>query len=81
MAKSATEVRKKFAEENMYCEIHEHENGCISIEIEWGDWKHDHAYSDHLMREMGYDCTDEQVTEENGSDCYSSVHFYEKMEG
>ena len=39
----------------MYCEIHEHENGCISIEIEWGDWKHDHAYSDHLMREMGYD--------------------------
>ena len=23
MAKSATEVRKKFAEENMYCEIYE----------------------------------------------------------
>ena len=41
MSKSAKEVREKFAEENMYCEIHEHENG---------------------------------------SDCYSSVHFYEKME-
>ena len=80
MAKSATEVRKKFAEENMYCEIYEHENGCISREIEWGDWKRDHAYSDHLMREMGYDCTDEEVTEENGSDFYSSIHFYEKME-
>lgn len=25
MAKSAKEVREKFAEENMYCEIHEHE--------------------------------------------------------
>lgn len=34
MAKSAKEVREKFAEENMYCEIHEHENGCISIESE-----------------------------------------------
>ena len=37
MSKSAKEVREKFAEENMYCEIYEHENGCISIEIEWGD--------------------------------------------
>ena len=80
MAKSVEEVRKKFAEENMYCEINENENGCISIEIEWGDWKHTHGYSDYLMEEMGYKCTFEEVTEEDGSDCYSSVHFYEKME-
>ena len=43
MAKSVEEVRKKFAEENMYCEINENANGCISIEIEWGDWKHTHG--------------------------------------
>ena len=79
MAKSLEEVRKKFAEENMYCEINEYES-YITIEIEWGDWKHDHGYSDYLMAEMGYKCTNEKVTEEDGSDCYSSVHFYEKME-
>lgn len=79
MAKSVEEVRKKFAEENMHCEINEYES-YIAIEIEWGDWKHDHGYSDYLMAEMGYKCTDEKVTEEDGSDCYSSVHFYEKME-
>ena len=80
MAKSVEEVRKKFAEENMYCEINENENGCISIEIEWGDWKHTHGYSDYLMEEMGYKCTAEEVTEEDGSDCYSSIHFYVKKD-
>ena len=80
MAKSVEEVREKFAEENMYCEINENANGCISIEIEWGDWKHTHGYSDYLMEEMGYKCTAEEVTEEDGSDCYSSIHFYVKKE-
>jgi hypothetical protein len=32
------------------------------------------------MKQIGYDCTDEQVTEENGSDTYSAIHFYEKVE-
>ena len=49
---SVEEVRKKFAEEDMYCEINENENGCISIEIEWGDWKHTHGYSDYLMEKI-----------------------------
>ena len=67
-------------ENNLYCEVYEHANGSVSVEIDWGDWKHYHAYCDHLMKQIGYDCTDEQVTEENGSDTYSSIHFYEKSE-
>ena len=51
----------------------------VQIEISWGDWKHDHAYCDHLMKQKGYVCTDEQVTEEDGSDTYSAIHFYEKV--
>lgn len=25
------------------------DNHVYDIQIEWGDWKHDHAYCDHLM--------------------------------
>ena len=80
MAKSVEEVRKKFAEEDMYCEINENENGCISIEIEWGDWKHDHRWCNDLMSYIGYECRDEVVTEEDGSDCYSATHYFYKID-
>lgn len=50
----------------------------IAVEIERGDWKHDHACLDYHMRENGYECFNEVVTEEDGSDCYSSIHYYRK---
>ena len=75
-----SEIRKTLKDNDLYCEVYEHANGCISIEIEWGDWKHEHGLCDHLMKQMGYICTDEKVTEENGSDTYSAIHFYEKVE-
>ena len=72
------DISKYLHENNLYCEVYEHINGSISVEIDWGDWKHDHAYCDYLMKERGYVLMDEQVTEENGSDCYSSIHYYEQ---
>lgn len=48
----------------------------VSIYIEWGDWKHEHGYADYVMREHGFTKTDEIITEEDGSDCFSSVHVY-----
>lgn len=72
------EIIKYLNEKLPYHEVYEHINGSISVEIVWGDWKHDHAYCDYLMREKGYILMDEQVTEENGSDCYSSIHYYEQ---
>lgn len=50
----------------------------ICINIEWGDWKHDHGYMDYLMRENGYVKFNEDLTETDGSDCYSSIHYYRK---
>ena len=51
----------------------------VAINVEWGDWKHDHGYIDYLMEENGFINLGECVTEENGSDCYSSIHFYRKI--
>ena len=52
------------------------EDGKIEILIEWGDWKHEHGYLKYLMKKNGFLLIDEQVTEEDGSDCYSAVHTY-----
>lgn len=60
-------------------EYHEWEDGQIEVEIGWGDWKHDHIFCDHIMRENGYTLINEVVTEEDGSDCYSSIHYYKKF--
>ena len=53
-------------------------DGTVEVEITWGDWKHEHGFCDSLMSYIGYDCDDVQETEENGSDCYSAIHFYSK---
>ena len=53
----------------------------FGIEIFWGDWKHDHARADYLIRQyfenLGYRVNVNQyVTEEDGSDTYSAQHNY-----
>ena len=49
-------------------------NRVILIPISWGDWKHDHACCDYVMKTLGYPLVQTQVTEEDGSDCYSADH-------
>ena len=69
-----TEFRENYAA--FSAEIQSLDTMEIAIEFEWGDWKHEHGYADYVMREHGFIKTDEQVTEEDGSDCYSSIHYY-----
>lgn len=49
----------------------------IAIEVEWGDWKHEHLYLDHVMAKFGnvQHLTTEN-TETDGSDCYTARHYY-----
>lgn len=61
-------------------EVFEVEGG-ICISVSWGDWKHDHLYLNHIMKEIGYSCDDEIVTEEDGSDCYSAEHYFSTING
>ena len=58
----------------------------LEINIEWGDWKHDHARTrcqvlDVVQSIPGFINWAEDVTESDGSDCYSARHrFYFKKE-
>ena len=50
----------------------------VAVSIHWGDWKHEHGATDYLMLLLGYGKIGEHLTEEDGSDCYSSEHYYIK---
>ena len=49
---------------------------CIEVSVSWGDWKHSHRWLDHCMEQLGYRLLENNVTESDGSDCYSSIHVY-----
>ena len=48
----------------------------VYIELEWGDWKHDHLRLRWLMEENDFKQFGEEVTEEDDSDCYSAIHTF-----
>ena len=49
------------------------------VHIEWGDWKHEHLWARDLMSYLGYTEIGSKVTEEDGSDAYSAVHYFSKI--
>ena len=78
--KAAYMVEKYLNDNSVYAEIWDSSEDEVIVSIEWGDWKHDHAYCRYLMGLIGYEETDEEVTEENGSDCYSATHTFQKIQ-
>lgn len=60
-------------------EVNESPDGkAVIVSVEWGDWKHSHAYLNKLMERLGYTKIHEIVTEQDGSDCYSAEHHFTK---
>ena len=72
------ELYQHLQSKGLYYDIHETEDGFI-ISVEWGDWKHDHILCDELMKEKGWELDSECVSDEDGSDCYSSTHTYKRI--
>ena len=71
-------IQALFAQAQFEYEPYMCNDGSIEIGIEWGDWKHSHAFCDDLMKVLGWNCVSESVTDEDGSDCYSATHIYVK---
>lgn len=70
-------IDKYLSDNDICCEVGK-EGPMISVDISWGDWKHEHGFCDILMSYIDYRIINEVLTEENGSDCYSAIHFYYK---
>ena len=66
--------------ENRFNEVFHNDLGDkieIQVFVDWGDWKHDHLRIVHLINDaFSPDEIREEVTEEDGSDCYSAVHIF-----
>ena len=74
------DIQRIFKENERWYEWDVCLDGTVEISVEWGDWKHDHLYLNHVMKENGYIPRGEEVTEEDGSDAYSAVHIFLKCE-
>ena len=69
-------VNKKFKNNSFTAEILDVNKKIVQINIDGGDWKHDHGFADYTMSVNGFKKVHEQITSEDGSDWYGSVHFY-----
>jgi hypothetical protein len=74
------DIQRIFKENKMWHDWDVNLDGSVEISVDWGDWKHDHLYLNHVMRENGYILMGEEVTEEDGGDAYSAVHTFLKYE-
>jgi len=50
----------------------------IYIDIDWGDWKHDHLRCDMIMENEGFRLINTKIGESDG-DCYNATHTYVKL--
>ena len=69
-------IEKILRNNNISAEVHQKNNNVVEVEISWGDWKHDHMRAKYLLNNAGFEFISTIVTEEDGSDTYSAVHFF-----
>ena len=76
---STIEIEKYLKDHKVYADVEENGDE-ISVTIEMGDWKHDHLYCRDLMQELGYtQVGEEPFDEDTPDDCYSSTHYFRKL--
>ena len=71
------EIQEYLNENEIFGEVAEWNNQLI-ISIEWGDWKKGHLWCKVLMGYIGFTEFASKVTDENGSDTYSAIHYFQK---
>lgn len=70
-------VQKTLFDAHIFAEVYQHYDlPVVCVNISWGDWKHSHLRADYLVEQLGGNLFTTQVTEEDGSDCYSAIHNY-----
>lgn len=77
----ANQLQAHFEKNKLYCDVYYNDyEGCLEYDINWGDWKHEHLRSKWLLEELFEQLgikarIESEVTEENGSDCYSARYM------
>lgn len=75
--KAVEKISKVLDDNNIWANVWQYMDlPVVHVEILYGDWKHDHARADWLLRDMGCTLIGTEVTEDDGSDCYSAIHYF-----
>lgn len=69
-------VKEIFKKNNLTYDYEVMNDKAVSVTIYWGDWKHDHLCLEQIMKQEGLSSLGHDVTEEDGSDCYSAIHYF-----
>lgn len=76
-------VREVSNEAGIYGDVWAKDNNTVAVDVEWGDWKHEHIRLDNdvwMAFAFSDDCSIKEfysvTTEEDGSDTYSATHYY-----
>lgn len=74
----AYRINAKIVEYGMIecCVYTDEEHDMIKVDVIRGDWKHSHRMADIIAEELNGEKIGERVYESDGSDTYSSIHFY-----
>lgn len=66
-----------FKDNNLHYEWGWNLGGNLEVEVMHGDWRHDHLFLRHVMRENGYEEVDlRYIGPPTGDDSYSAVHVF-----
>lgn len=53
------------------------DTGNLTVDVPFGDWKHDHGHLNYVMKENGFTCIGENhYGEKTDDDSYSAVHIF-----
>lgn len=73
----AENIDKILNEYDVWADVYPHHTlPVVCVEINKGDWKHNHWRCDEILEEYGYVKMSEKTTWDDGSDCYSSIHYF-----
>lgn len=83
MLKTEKELREFLESNKLYYMVYTEDDSYV-IDVEWGDWKHDHGHLGWLVtnwfeaqgRVVSHKS---QTTEQDGSDCYSALHYFKEV--
>ena len=66
-----------FKKNDVWYEYWWNADGNLEVDVPDGDWKHDHLFLEHFMREAGYEQVEaRQYGPPTGGDWYSATHVF-----
>lgn len=76
MEELVMKVQNLLNENKLFADVY-NDGMFLKVDISWGDWKHEHLRCDWLIKDnFKVLLNAEDVTESDGSDCYSATHTY-----